>query len=105
MCADQPVRYCSLVGAWLRALVHLSGFLPSDWLLWLYVLAWVGSHEGRLLATGLGTNLLTYDVIVYDICIERPICYLRIAWDRFLIFNKELFCSVLFCSAINWVKI
>ena len=41
-------------------------------------------------------NLLTYDVTVYDICIERPICYLRIAWGRFLILNKELFCSVLY---------
>ena len=41
---------------------------------------------------------LPYDVTVYGISIERHICYLRIAWDRYLIYNKELFCSVLFCS-------
>ena len=28
---------------------------------------------------------LPYDVTVYAISIERPICYLRIAWDRYLI--------------------
>ena len=40
-------------------------------------------------------------ILCYDICIERLICYLRIAWDRFLIFNKELFSSVLFIAYVK----
>ena len=47
---------------------------------------------------------LPYDVTVYGISIERPICYLRIAWDRYLIYNKELFCSVLFYNVYEYLR-
>ena len=81
--------------------MHITGFQR---LRLVSASARTGLGRGPLREASRDGPRLPYDVTVYGISIERPICYLRIALDRYLIYNKELFCSVLFYKNPNMLK-